>query len=163
MTVDETSPNARRKRTRVLRAADVIPPFDKNTEAAGEGHAGTERRQLVSPAPNGVRQDVTGSLVVAVGPTGNVVKNAERQADVTEIPRYDLAANILAEQRRAASRRRRAPGQPDDKPVMSRAGFGPKVSTPPSPPQGVAELQQIVAEIVARDIERLCRRPRFLT
>ena len=161
MTVDETSPNARRKRTRVLRAADVIPPFEKNVEPPGEGRAGTERRRLVSPEPSEARQDVTGSLAVAVGPTGTALESAERRPEGTEIPSYDLAANILAEQRRVASRRRRAPGPPDDKPVLSRAGLGPKVPTPPSPPQTVTELQRVVAEIVARDIERLCRRPCF--
>jgi len=72
-----------------------------------------------------------------------------------EIPSYDLAENILAEQRRAAGRRRRGPGRVEDEPVA----VAPVGATHASPVQDLPELQRVVAEIVARDIERLCRGP----
>lgn len=110
------------KRGKVLRAADVMPPFDKSAQ----------------PPEDGV-----------------------------EIPSYDLAENILAEQRRAAGRRRRGPGRVEDEPVtpapvganhyspvQGAKGFSPLLAS-----QDLLELQRVVAEIVARDIERLCRRP----
>ncbi len=88
-------------------------------------------------------------------------KNAQPLEDGVEIPSYDLAENILAEQRRAAGQRRRGPG---------RVGAGPCACPPvlgqsqgsalaDLASQDLLELQRVVAEIVARDIERLCRRP----
>jgi hypothetical protein len=101
------------KHGRVLRARDVIPPFDKNAQ----------------PPKDGV-----------------------------EIPSYDLAENILAEQRRAAGRRRRGPGRAGAGPgaCPQKAGHG---DPPLRASQDLLELQRVVAEIVARDIERLCRKP----
>jgi hypothetical protein len=112
-TVEEMSHNGKPQRRRVLRATDVIPPFDKNAQNVEDGG---------------------------------------------EIPSYDLAENILAEQRRAAGRRRRGPG---------RVGAGPRAcpsegdhsGSPLHASQDLLELQRVVAEIVARDIERLCRKP----
>lgn len=110
------------KRGRVLRAADVIPPFGKN----------------VQPREDGV-----------------------------EIPSYDLAENILAEQRQAAGQRRRGPGasggtKTDDRRPTTEGGAVLRslssVFRDPAAPD-LPELQRVVAEIVARDIERLCRRP----
>lgn len=114
--MDGTDHKDRPKRGRVLRATDVIPPFDKNAQ----------------PPEDGV-----------------------------EIPSYDLAENILAEQRRAAARRRRGPGRVDEEPVASAHAGAKDLSPLPSriASQDLLELQRVVAEIVARDIERLCRKP----
>lgn len=110
------------KRGRVLRAADVIPPFGKNV-----------------PPPE----------------------------DVGDIPSYDLAENILAEQRQAAGQRRRGPGAgggtktDDRRPATEGAAVLRSLSSvlrDPAAPD-LPDIQRVVAEIVARDIERLCRRP----
>jgi hypothetical protein len=110
------------KRGKVLRAADVIPPFTANTQPPEDG---------------------------------------------LEIPSYDLAENILAEQRQAAGRRRRGPGEgggtkTDDRRQTTEGGavlrsLSSVLRDPAA--QDLLELQRVVAEIVARDIERLCRRP----
>ncbi len=72
----------------------------------------------------------------------------------TEIPKFDLAEQILAEQRKLSSVRRRGPG--------GRA----KAPAPPAAEPSVrpieqslmcAEQEQIIAEIVARDIENLLK------
>jgi hypothetical protein len=90
--------------------------------------------------------------------------DAERGAESSpaaegDVPRYDLAENILAEQRRVASRRRRAPSQPQEEPAAPSECQGAESPTGELPSEDLPELQRIVAEIVARDIERLCRRP----
>ena len=75
------------------------------------------------------------------------------------IPSYDLAQNILAEQRRVAAGRRRAPGRPQEEPKLKAADVRPAGSVATPSTQDLTQLQRIVTEIVARDIDRLCRRP----
>ncbi len=121
--MDDMDNSSKPRRGRVLRATDVIPPFDKDAQ----------------PPEDGVK-----------------------------VPSYDLAENILAEQRRAAGRRRRGPGRAGPEPAGAAAvgATGPQTHksafgspTHASPAQDLPELQRVVAEIVAHDIERLCRRP----
>lgn len=161
--MDETNLNARSKRTRVLRATDVIPPFNRDSEPARGTNAQAERQEHAAPEPDGDGPRVTGRPAVAVKAARDTPEGAESPAAVGEIPSYDLAANILAEQRRVASRRRRAPSQMDDRPVSSPAVGAARFSVVEFPAQNLMELQQIVAEIVARDIERLCRPNRPLS
>ncbi len=85
-------------------------------------------------------------------------KSSTRGADVT-VPRYDLAETILAEQRRVAAGRRRAPGRPQEEPTPTSGDEHSRISIEEPLSQDLTELQRIVTEIVARDIERLCRRP----
>lgn len=141
-TVDETNHSGKRKRTRVLRATDVIPPFGKSTPPSDSGGADAEQPQV----PFSKADD--GGLAVKPLPAGDV-----------EIPAYDLAENILAEQRRAAGRRRRGPGRAEKEPVALPERPERRASAPDWASQNLLELQRTVAEIVARDIEGLCRRP----
>ncbi len=73
-----------------------------------------------------------------------------------EIPRFDLAEQIMAEQRKITAIRRKAPGKKTEAqpkwPQAKPAGYGIERSIP-----WEAEQDQIIAEIVARDIEKLCR------
>lgn len=152
--VDEKDNSARPRRARVLRATDVIPPFDRLPNGAT-----AERTDCEPPKPVVQQSGDSGSHLdgtLAPGATPDV--GAPLAADA-EIPRYDLAENILAEQRRVAARRRRAPGQVQEEPVVvSESGdFEPSLAELPS--DDLPELQRIVAEIVARDIDRLCRKP----
>ncbi|MBN1507905.1 MAG: hypothetical protein JW955_13725 [Sedimentisphaerales bacterium] len=112
MTKKEDS--ARSKPGRVLRAADVIPPF-------------------------------------------NASSNAQQGAG--QIPTFDLAENILAEHRRTAARRRKAPSQAQAEPEVQPVGSVVKTHVVEPPPQDLLDLHRVVAEIVARDIERLCKKP----
>jgi hypothetical protein len=161
--MDETNLNARRKRTRVLRATDVMPPFDKGVEPAGDSDAPAQRQERASAEPAAYGAGVGDRQAVAAGAAHDTPAGAGSPAALAEIPSYDLAANILAEQRRVAARRRRAPTQVDEPAVASPAASGTRVSVVEFPPQNLVELQQIVAEIVARDIERLCRPSRPLS
>jgi hypothetical protein len=144
--VDEIDQKARPKRTRVLRATDIIPPFDQIPAPtnAGEGHP--------EPRESSQAQDRTDSTMDTGAEDAGLAQG--------EVPKYDLAENILAEQRRVASRRRRAPSPTQQElaegsPEPRRA----ELSAIELPSEDLPELQRIVAEIVARDIERLCRRP----
>jgi hypothetical protein len=139
--VDEKDNSTKPKRTRVLRAADVMPPFDKLPEGAGV--AGT-----------GGSAGVDGGLAAEATPDAGL-----SQVGDVEVPVYDLAENILAEQRRVAARRRRSPSQTQVERVAVPQSAGVRSSLAELPSDDLPELQRIVAEIVARDIDRLCRRP----
>lgn len=75
----------------------------------------------------------------------------------TEIPKFDLAEEIMAEQRKITSIRRKAPGQRSEtqsQPLKTElADFTTEWST-----AAQSDQDRIIAEIVARDIERMCRR-----
>jgi hypothetical protein len=112
------------KPSRVLRAADVIPPFENDSASSN------------NPASR------------------------------DPIPTFDLAESILAEQRRLASGKRKrtrdAAGQGMGGPAHGCMGEAVTFSSAhPAPVQlyDLAELHQIVAGIVSRDIELLCTGP----
>ncbi len=84
----------------------------------------------------------------------------------TDIPRFDLAEDIMSEHRRLTTGRRKGPGGPppadltpvptpstplpaaNKRPFLSRYGFSEGFNAAGDP---------VIADIVARDIERLCR------
>ncbi len=162
--MDEVNPNSQPKRRRVLRAMDVMPPFDQSVPSADEGETKVEpasptRNSLpVSALPPRINNH-SETAESSMAPAGMGEAAEAVSADGTEIPIYDLAENILAEQRRAAGRRRRAPGRVQEKPATLPKGAGARLFIPEPASQDLLELQQIVAQIVARDIERLCKRP----
>ncbi|MCX5646938.1 MAG: hypothetical protein NTZ17_20005 [Phycisphaerae bacterium] len=129
------------KRTRVLRATDVIPPFGRSTPPSDNGEADAEQAQALSSR------------------AGDGVTVSPLLAGDGAIPAYDLADNILAEQRRAAGRRRRGPSRAPEESAALPERPAMRILAADLASQNLLELQRIVAEIVARDIERLCRRP----
>lgn len=125
----------------VLRAKDIIPPYDDDVAKPQR----VQKAEQVPPAKEMPAADKPGQ-------------------DQRAIPKFDLAEDIMAEQRKSTARRRKRPTvsareapsrieaisrQPQAKPVSSAIG-------PPSPI--VSEQEQIIAEIVARDIEKLRQR-----
>lgn len=81
---------------------------------------------------------------------------AEVEQEKVRIPKFDLAEEIMAEQRKITAIRRKAPGERDE--VQSQEqqveSIGPTVEQPLPVP---TEQEYIIAEIVALDIERLRR------
>jgi len=77
----------------------------------------------------------------------------------TKIPKFDLAEEIMAEQRKITSIKRKAPGKKIE--PLRTQGQGPEAEsighTIEQPTPVSSEQNKIIAEIVARDIERLCR------
>jgi len=74
----------------------------------------------------------------------------------TEIPSFDLAEEIMANQRKITAIKRKAPGKKTKvekvRPQAERLGYTIEPPMPASPQE-----DRIIAEIVARDIDRMCR------
>lgn len=155
--MDKTDLSEKPTRAQVLRAADVIPPFDRDDSQAANGE------QSGPSGPDTAGMSGKGRHGRGVKSTREAADRAEEPLGATEIPAYDLAENILAEQRRVATRRRRGPGKTADEPAASLVAPSfttrPKTFASELSSRDLVELRQVVAEIVARDIERLCRRP----
>jgi hypothetical protein len=83
------------------------------------------------------------------------VSNLQQQ-DVA-IPKFDLAEEILAEQRKISGVKRKAPGKKAESPAGRKEAESNGFSIRQSP-HILSEEEQIIAEIVARDIQSLCRR-----
>jgi len=71
------------------------------------------------------------------------------------IPKFDLAEQILAEQRKNSSVKRKAPTN-KVKPEQRRPKLHPAGHAMQSHIEALGQ-EQVIADIVARDIERLCR------
>jgi hypothetical protein len=76
--------------------------------------------------------------------------------DHSRIPTFDLADDIMAAQRRVSAVRRRGPGVKFES-EMEEQNSRPAGQTEAAAIVVAPEQDRIVAEIVARDIERLCR------
>ncbi len=123
----------------ILRARDVIPPHDDATPK--------------NPATqnNAINEDTSPIPIEEIPPTAplprpvvsiNKKEEAETLQEKSEIPSFDLAEEIMAEQRKITAIRRKAPGK--------------KTDNIEQPTSALSEQEKIIAEIVARDIERLC-------
>jgi len=74
----------------------------------------------------------------------------------SEIPRFNLAEKIMAEQRRITAVRRKGPGQTEE--AQKQVQEVESVSDTKEPMSAeLSEQEQIIVEIVARDVEKLCR------
>lgn len=128
--------SALQRKKGVLRARDIIPPFNKQAQPLSNPPVKTSDTK--------------------VGPLDSPVDNRR----VGEIPELDLAEKILAEQRKTVAEKRKAPGKKGEAPSMQPRYIG--AQSPhhivEQPPQILSEQEQIIAEIVARDIQRFCRR-----
>ena len=127
----------------VLRAGDIVPPYG---DQAGTPKKKTSRKK--TSASKGTAE---------TGAKRKTTKGAGAGRQASEIPQLDLDKQILAKQRKATSVKRKGPG------AKSRAAA--KTAEVASPGRrairAVPELPEedrVIAEIVARDIERLCGR-----
>jgi hypothetical protein len=111
----------------ILRAHDVMPPY-KKIDAEDKSHKQSE---------------------------GRVAEVVKAQEDKGEIPRFDLAEEIMAEQRKISAIRRKAPGRRIETQKTEKE-FGPVGYTIERPIPVQPYEEQIIAEIVARDIKRMC-------
>jgi hypothetical protein len=111
----------------ILRARNIVPLHDNTASKNSE----TKAAEIPTPIETIAAKDV------------------ETPQEKPEIPSFDLAEEIMAEQRRITAIRRKAPGQ------RTEAQQNEPVDHPPTP--ALSEQEKIIAEIVARDIERLCR------
>jgi len=142
---------------KVLRAMDVMPPFDSHGGPPGPDvtHAYHPPAPMVARSEGSTQEGMPS--VVASKPLSPLPEGGD------DIPTFDLGEKILAEQRRMTARKRKGPGVPEAE--VNPGSNGSEDETPPSAkvastktvPDDVAQLQRIVADIVFRDIERLCK------
>lgn len=119
----------------VLRAKDIIPPLQASAQTAS---ASSEADKTMPTPPIEVKTSVE------TGQRGS------------EIPRFNLAEEIMAEHRRITAVRRKGPGQTQE--AHEQAQESELVSdTSEHISAKLSEQEQIIEEIVARDIEKLCR------
>jgi len=83
----------------------------------------------------------------------NKQSNADNKS--SEIPKFDLAEQIMAEQRKIAAIRRKGPGKKAE--TTKQQYKVESITHTVKPPPMLSEQEQIIAEIVARDIEKLYR------
>ncbi|MBC8471144.1 MAG: hypothetical protein H8D56_16910 [Planctomycetes bacterium] len=122
--------NNKQDNTDVIRAQDILPPY--NQEKYREHSLKETAPSLSTSQPQ------------------------HPETGATEIPKFDLAEQIMAEQRKITAIRRKAPGQKtktsDRQTRIQSTGCAIKQPAPALPEKGL-----IIAEIVARDIEKLYR------
>jgi len=124
----------------ILRARDIIP-------GGGPPH-GPKTHQEINSQINSEKIALTSDIAEASLKDSKLGK--------TDIPRFNLAEDIMAAQRKVISIRRKAPDKKAEVQVQQlKAGsisYNIERST-----QGLSEQELIIAEIVARDIKRLHR------
>jgi hypothetical protein len=160
----------------ILRARDIKPvspaPKKKKTEQEAESQENANAIQSTDAAGISIqkekesREDKT-SIPLAppqveaipakeTAPLPKPMVSVDKK-EKAEIPKFDLAEEIMAEQRKITAIKRKAPGKKTEaqrsEPQAKPAGY----TTIEQPVPTLPEQDQIIAEIVARDIERLCR------
>jgi hypothetical protein len=125
----------------VLRASDIVPPYESNAGAAGKN---TSRKKASAPQKTG--------LAKGKHPAPKSAAGEQRGGD---IPQLDLNKQILAKQRKVTSVRRKGPGAKDKAPIKAAEIASGGIAGVRAVPE-LAEQDQVIAEIVARDIRRLC-------
>lgn len=149
--MDDSGASMKGNMEKVLRAMDVVPPFGSD-DARGGSEDDAPRPGVTKQPRRGTQRQTRDSS----GP-----RELHRPGeDGTAIPEFDLGERILAEQRRMTARKRRAPGSEprhDSHIEETVAPTRPPLAAPSA--DDLIQLQRIVADIVARDIERLYTGP----
>lgn len=81
-------------------------------------------------------------------------RREDAMQETSEIPKFDLTEQIMAEQRKITAIRRKGPGKMAKPPKKQHPAESIARIVKPRPI--VSEPEQVIAEIVARDIENLC-------
>lgn len=144
-------------RADISRVRNKVPPHDSRTPKNSETQ---DNSNVVETSTN----KNTGPIPIEEMPVKDTPPLPEQAGSVNkikpektlEIPSFDLAEEIMAEQRKIAAIKRRAPGTKTDvqrlKPEVQPVDH---IIEEPKP--ALSKQDKIIAEIVAKDIERLCR------
>jgi len=145
----------------ILRARDIISLHRQKTrqkpQSQKTGKDTTESAdtaEISTREEKRIREDTSPTPVETPDSTSLLPSLAEQEK--TEIPRFDLAEEIMAEQRKITAIRRKAPGKKNEA-QEAELQAGPVGYTVEQPTPGQSEQTRIIAEIVTRDIERMCR------
>ena len=113
----------------------------------------SEKKRQIDKGSGSQKRDVLRAAdIVPDGVSGKVKKSVK----ASDIPKFDLAEDIMAQQRKITANRRKSPVQ---KSVKSESVIEPlhiKRRTAQAQRPG-EDVDKVIAEIVARDIENLCR------
>jgi hypothetical protein len=154
----ETEP----RKSDVLRAKDIIPSLKKPEDPAPVSQqAGQEAPTRPAELQKQPEQELgTESPPSTKEEQKKPVEDIPAEATTTEqpkneIPRFNLAEKIMAEQRRITAVRRKGPGQEENQEHEQEAK--PVSNAEEQVRPALSEEEQIIADIVARDIKRFCR------
>ena len=146
-------------RADVLRASGMTPADEEQAQPEGGSEDAARPADAVErPAENEASANAGGAPIQAE-PAGSAEEGTELRgaaAEKREIPRFDLSEDIMAEQRRITAVRRKGPGETKG---PQNADFGADEASEslgkvaPAQP----EEDESIADLVARDIERLLR------
>jgi hypothetical protein len=156
----------------ILRARDIKPgsppPQKKETDKEAEpqerdenASKSTDTEEISSQKEGEPREDTSAIPIETMprkeaAPLPKPVVSAEKK-EKAEIPRFDLAEEIMAEQRKITAIKRKAPGKKTEAETSEPEAEPADHTTIEQPALTLPEQDRIIAEIVARDIERLCR------
>ncbi|HUT29737.1 MAG TPA: hypothetical protein VMX13_08095 [Sedimentisphaerales bacterium] len=136
----------------ILRSRDIIPPYNQEpAQEAPRREAGGQKDATGEPAEPAAQEGEVQAGTAEEEPAGPAEPSQK-----SEIPRFDLAEDIMAEQRRITAIRRKAPAEKKEAQVQELQVEAAGRRFEPVSPGGPQE-EKIIAQIVARDIERLLR------
>ena len=143
-----------RRKGDVLRAEDIIPAKagSKKRKTARKNASSSKSKQKRA-SDNLNRSHPKKGAVPAKDMPAEPTDKGQKES---EIPKFDLAEEIMAEQRKVTSARRKAPGKTVEAGKQEQEAESVDYIVEQPTPMAL-ERQQIIAEIVARDIEKLCR------
>lgn len=125
----------------VLRGEDIVPPYNNQPN----------RKEYFPASATDREEDISSQ-----NPDGNAAEHDDAVQQKNEIPSFDLAEQIMAEQRKITAVRRKAPGGK----VKIPGSQSPNLSKERVIKESsliLPEKDPIIAEIVERDIEMLYR------
>ncbi len=133
----------------VLRAKDIVPPFDREESQQSNSAEPFKENFSVSKAKgtrdsNSLEKENSQDRLSTEAAN---TKDAKKRQESSEVPKFDLAEDIMAEQRKVTASKRKAPGQRNQAKVIGYA-----LEQLASAPK---KQEKIIAEIVAADIEKL--------
>jgi hypothetical protein len=143
----------------ILRARNIIPgeitPKNPETQNSTVETTQSSHKNISSIPVEEIPAKETPPLLRSV-----IIANKKEEAEIpqekSEIPSFNLAEEIMAEQRKITAIRRKAPGQKTD---ALRLKPEPQIDDHiiEQSKSLLSEQEKIIAEIVAKDIEKLCR------
>jgi hypothetical protein len=155
----------------ILRARNIIPPHDNTTQENPVTQNSTiETTQSSHKDTNSIPIETIPAEETAPLPRPAESVSKKEEAEISEetpdsprcdsvatrIPSFDLAEEIMAEQRKITAIRRKAPGQKTEvQRLKPETRIADHIIEQPKPL--LSEQEKIIAEIVAKDIEKLCR------
>jgi len=133
----------------VLKARSVKPAGNKTSSPPADSPSETPKKAGSTPSAPQPDPEPQPAKPTQLKQSIETQKDPEpaRKAETSQIPKFDLAEEIMAEQRKLIAARRKAPSEKE------RPSQYPSQDNEPSP----MEAESLIAEIVARDIKQMLK------